>query len=177
MHDALTIKGRLRIISHGEDRILTPEEIEREVFDGRAQVEYENHNLIVNNGLAAIAKFLGGGAGSPTVGGLGVASIADLVVNRMELGNAVSPPVVVVTDTVSVVSLVYVPQLIINYVTAYSLRFSGIIRHGEMNGTTFTEEALKMANGLVFAKVNGFAVLKQANKAKQFDHDVIFARA
>lgn len=176
MYDTLAIRGRLRIISHGEDRILSPAEVEREVFDGRAQVEYENHNLIVNNGLAAIAKFLGGAAGSPTVGGLGVASIADLVVNRMELGNAVSPPVVAATDTMSVVSLVYVPQLLVGYPTAYSIRFSGIVRHSEMNGTTFTEESLKMANGVVFAKVNGFAVLKQASKAKQFDHEIVMGR-
>jgi len=30
---------------------------------------------------------------------------------------------------------------------------------------------------VVFAKVNGFAVLKQASEAKQFDHEIVLARA
>ena len=175
-HEAISVKGMFRVLSVPEDRIHTPEEVARGIRDGKIRVDYEHHNLIVNQGLQAIAKILGGGAGAPEVGGVGVFNITDLVVNRMELGNSPSPPAPVVTDIVSVVNLVYVPQLLINYAGPYTVRFSGVVRHAELNGTTFTEEALKMTNGLVFAKVNGFSVLKQVTAAKQFDHEIVFSR-
>lgn len=176
MRDLVSIRGVFRVLDIPEDCIFAPEEAEEGIRRGHISVAYESHNLIVNNGLSAIATILGGGAGSPAVGGLGVSNIADLTVTRMELGNAVSPPVPVITDTVSVASLVYVPPLLVAYPVLGGVRFIGIVRHSELNGTTFTEEALKMANGLVFAKVNGFSTVKNALHAKQFDHTILFSR-
>lgn len=177
MYDALSLRGIFRVFTHQEDHVLSPAEADAALREGRAALDHEDHNLIVNNGLAAIAKFLGGAVGAPLVGGLGVTDIRQLAITRMELGNAPTPPIPVITDTTSVGNLVYVPQILVYYVTPYAVRISGIVRHNELNGTTFTEEALKMANGLVFAKATGFSVLKVPSAAKQFDHTITMDRA
>lgn len=179
MSDRFSVRGVLRVYSviQPVEAPLVGEGLYGALYRGEATLAYETHNLIVNRGLAAIAKFLGGAAGAPVIDGSGVSDINELVVDRMELGDALVPPVPATTDIGSVVNLVYVPQVVVSYPTPYSVRFSGIVRHGEMNGTTFTEEALKMANGMVFAKVTGFSILKQVGAAKQFDHEIVFARA
>lgn len=137
---------------------------------------FEDHNLVVDQGLEAIAKFLGNNAGAPTVGGSTFGSLADITVASMELGTAVSPPEPVAGDTVGVGSLVYQPPITVSYPTAFSVMFSGVVPVGEANGVIITEEALRLANGKVFAK----ALLhwpKTSALALQVDHTITFSRS
>lgn len=149
---------------------------EQAIREGNLVQVMEHHNLIVNQGLEAIAKFLGGNAGAPTVGGGTFAELEDLVVAVMELGDATSPPSPAATDTTGVGSLIYQPPLVISYPGPYNIMFSGLLPIGEANGTTITEEALKLSNGLVFAKAT-FSRAKTSSFALQFDHTIYFARA
>lgn len=136
----------------------------------------EQHNLVVNSGMQAIAKFLGGAAGAPTVGGLAVGSIDEIVVATMQLGNAGSPPAPSDTDTVGVTSLLYQPPMSVSYPTAYSIMFSGVVPQLEAVGATFTEEALILANGKLFAR-STFSRSKGGSFALQFDHTILFSRS
>lgn len=149
---------------------------EQALREGSARQVMEHHNLILDQGLEAIAKFLGGGAGAPLVGGGSISSIDDLVVTEMELGNAASPPAPAESDTTGVSSLVYQPPVTISYPTGFSIMFSGLLPIDEAVGETITEEALKLSNGLVFAK-STFSRTKTDAFALQFDHQILFGRA
>ncbi len=171
------VKGVLRVYElRGVNSLLTAADLAAAVADGYAVKAIETHNLVVNQGLEAIAKFLGGNAAAPTVGGSTFAELMDITVGTMELGSAVAPSAPLVADTTSVSVLVYTPPIIVSYPTAYSVKFSGLVPVGEANGTTFTEEALKLVNGKVFAKTT-FSKAKTSAYALQFDHTILFARA
>lgn len=136
----------------------------------------EQHNLVVNIGMQAIAKFLGGAAGAPTVGGAAIGSLEEIVVATMQLGNAASPAAPAETDTVGVTSLLYQPPMTVSYPTAYSIMFSGVVPQLEAVGATFTEEALLLSNTKLFAR-STFSRSKGGSFALQFDHTILFSRA
>lgn len=135
----------------------------------------EHHNLIVDQGMEAIAKFLGNNAGAPTVGGATFSSLSDITVATMELGNAVSPPAPAAGDVTGVGALIYQPPVVVSYPDPYSVMFSGLLPIGEANGEVITEEALRLSNGKVFAKAT-FSRSKTNAFALQFDHTIAFAR-
>lgn len=178
MPDSLGTFGRVRctVLRPGADRVLIGEEHDRAVRDGLAWVDFDrHHNLIVNTGLQAIAKFLGNNAGAPSVGGATFASLEDLTIGSMELGVAAVPVLPAVGDTVGVSSLVYTPPLTVSYPTDYSVMFSGLLPIGEANGQTITEEAIRMRGGKLFARTT-FSRAKTSAFALQFDHTISFAR-
>ncbi len=136
----------------------------------------EKRNLVVNQGLAAPSRFLGGNVGSPTVGGVGFSSLDDLAVTTMKLGNHPSPNAPAVTDTVGIQQLVYTPTLAVTYPDAYTVQFQGAIPATDGNGLTITEEALYMRNGLLFARTI-FSMPKTSSYALLFTHSFSFSRA
>ena len=179
MRHLLSVCGRLQIYNLMNDTVLIGHDLEAACAAGAAVLAYDQHNLIVNNGLSAISRFLGNNINAPTInGGSGFSTLADLTIGTMALGSSVSPAPPVVTDSTSVATLVYSPVLSVSYPTAFSIRFSGVLPIGELIGTTITEEALKTVSGLVFAKVAlATPYMKTGANAAQFDHTITFARA
>ena len=144
--------------------------------EGTLRLVLEQHNMVVDQGIEAIACFLGNNANAPTVGGSTFGTMSDITVGTMELGTAVNPPAPMATDTAGVGSLVYQPPLTVSYPTPASIMFSGVLPIGEANGLVITEEALRLVNGKVIAKAT-FYRPKTSSNAMQFDHRILFARA
>ncbi len=155
---------------------LIGEAFARAVHDGQAWVDFDRHNLVVNIGLSAIAKFLGNNAAAPTVGGSTFADLEAITVDTMELGAAASPSEPTTGDTTGVSNLIYTPPLTVSYPDDYSVMFSGVLPVTEAIGTTVTEEALKLVNGKVFAKCI-FSRVKTGSFGLQFDHTISFSRS
>lgn len=178
MQDRLSLRGRLRVLTIPTDTALVGDALQRALERGHAAVVRDQHNLIVNQGLSVISRFLGNNANAPLInGGAGFADISDITIGSMHLGSAVAPPAPLPTDTVSVSTLVYAPVLTVTYPDAFSIQFSGVIPITELVGTTITEEALRTVSGLVFAKVTlAVPYLKTSGNAVQFDHLISFAR-
>lgn len=169
----VTVTGTLRVSRLPVNRLFTDEELVREKL-----VVREERNLLVNLGLQVFSRQLGGNVGAPTIGGSTFGSISDLVVTRMLLGNASSPAAPVTTDTTGVTAVLFEPSLVVTYPTDYSVRFTGIMPTTEGNGSTITEEALYLSNGMVFAKrVLSPGEIKDSSVALQFDHEFSFNRA
>ncbi len=156
-------------------RLLSGREMVRACAEGDARLVEETHNLVVDIGMQAIAKFLGGNAGAPLVGGSTFSSLEDLVIATMELGDTPTPPSPANGDTAGVGALVYTPPVTFTYPTPFSLMVSGVLPITEANGLTITEEALKLANGKLFAKTT-FSELKTNAYALQFDHTITWSR-
>ncbi len=147
----------------------------REVRGHRSLV-LEKDNLVVNQGLQAPSRLLGGNAGSPSIGGSGFSSLNDIAVTGMKLGNHSSPDTPDVTDTVGIQQLIYTPILFVTYPDDYSVQFQGAIPQNEADGATITEEALYMRNGLLFARTI-FSVPKTSAYSLLFTHTFSFSRA
>lgn len=149
-----------------------------EVLDGHAdRVVFEDRNLVVDIGMQVFSRMLGGNVGTPSINGSTFSSISDLAVTKMLLGKSGSPPTPTHGDTIGVYDVFYQPALTITYPTDTSIRFTGIIPSTESNGTVVTEEALYLANGLLFAKriiVPG--IVKPVGNALKFDHTFDFSR-
>ncbi len=174
----LGIQGILRVfrVESNVNRLLNADEMRQAIGEGDARMIDETHNLVVDIGLQAIAKFLGNNLNAPTVGGSTFSELADITIAAMELGTTVSPADPDVSDTLGVGTLVYSPALVFTYPTSFSIRVSGVVPVGEANGLTITEEALKLANGMLFAAATG-EWEKTEDYALQFDHTLTFARA
>jgi hypothetical protein len=168
----LSIRGRLTITRHRAPRVLTRDELNVALRRREADVVAVD-NLVVNQGLQAIACLLGNGLGSPLVGGMGFSELNNIAVWSMQIGNTVSPPTPAPTDTSGVGSLVYTitaPTLIVTYPANGQVQFSGLVPNAELNGYTLTEEALLLQNGLVFAKTTFAPEPKASSFGLQFDH-------
>ncbi len=167
--------GRLRITRTDGDAILCDEDVTR-----YGQVVFDEENLIVNYGLSAISRMIGGCAGSATVGGQGVTDPHDLAVTSMVLGNDPSPTTPANADTTGVSMPTFSPNLFVTYPSAYRVKFSGMLPKTESVGETITEEALYLkmqisGSPVVFAK-KVFSQLKTSAYALQFDHLITVAR-
>ena len=161
----------VHVIAGELDAALCPEDLAKAVRDRRAELTLCQHNLVVDTGLKAYTRFLGGNRGTPEVGGLSIISLSDLTVSRMVLGNTVNPPSPTPADATGVYTLLYTPTLAVSYPTNYSIMFSGLVPAGVAAGVTFTEEALMLSNGLVFAKTT-FLVPKRTGYSVQFSHQI-----
>lgn len=174
--ESFGVRGILRVYElHGVNSLLAADDLAAAVLDGAAVKAVETHNLVVNQGLEAIAKFLGNNLGAPSVGGSTFSTLEDITVGAMDLGSTVSPTAPANADTASVGTLVYSPPIVVTYPTPYAVKFSGLVPITEANGVTFTEEALKLRNGKVFAKAT-FSKAKTSAYALQFDHTITFTR-
>jgi hypothetical protein len=142
----------------------------------RRTLVLHKRNLVVNIGLSAISRLLGGNVGAPSVGGSGFSALDDIAVSSMVLGNHPSPTTPAVGDIVGVQQLVYTPSLSVSYPDDYSITFEGTIPQTDGNGLTITEEALLLRNGLLFARTT-FAVPKTSAAALLFTHTISFSRA
>jgi hypothetical protein len=155
---------------------LLGDDLDRAIRDGDAAHLWVQHNLVVDQGMQALATFLGNNLGAPIVGGLSLGSLADITIGSMQIGDTVSPTTPATGDTSGVGSLVYSPPLYFTYPSGgFLFQASGVIPVGECAGLTLTEEALVMRNNLVFAK----AIFSQAMPSGfglQFNHTVSFAR-
>jgi hypothetical protein len=156
MADTFYIRGRLRALAIPSDAPLIGDELQQALEDGRAQIILDQKNLIVNQGMSIISRFLGNNINAPLInGGSGFSTLSDITIGGMRLGSTVTPPLPSVTDTSSVGTLVYSPVLTVSYPTNFSIKFSGVVPITQLIGTTITEEA----------------------NAIQFDHVIDFARS
>lgn len=173
--DSFRCRGILTVTRlYRADRMLHGKEMYEALRRGEALTRCQC-NIVVDLGLSAISRLLGGGANSPTVGGTGVGDINEIAVGKMEIGNTVTPPTPAAGDTTGVGALVYTPPLVVTYPSATSVLFSGLVPATELNGTTLTEEALKLKNGKLFAKTI-FSEPKTSSFGLQFDHEIIIER-
>jgi len=179
MRESLGIVGELRVIRLSDDRLLFGDDLNRALDAGQAQIELEQKNIIVDIGLSMISRIIGGNAGLPQVyhptTPFGFSSITDIAVAKMELGNAAVPPVPAAGDTTGVGALLFTPNLTVTYPDNFSVQFSGLVPKADFDGETFTEEALLLRNGQLFAKTR-FSKAKTASFALQFDHKFTFSR-
>lgn len=178
MRDRIGIIGTLNVfrVFGSPDQPLSPHEMIRALRKGQAQLALLKRNMIVNTGLQVFSRMLGNNLGGPLIGGSGFADISDIAVGSMQLGTAVSPPAPSPTDSTGVSSLAYTPVLVAAYPDDYSIQFQGLLPMTEGNGSTFTEEALLLRNGLLFAKTT-FSEVKTSSFALQFSHTFGFGRA
>lgn len=158
-------------------RPLLGHELTQALKEGSAFQVMNHHNLVVDQGMQAITCLLGNNQGAPTVGGNTFSALGDITVATMELGNAPSPAAPAASDTVGVGSLIYQPPVTVSYSYSptFKIIFSGVLPIGEANGDTITEEALKLSNGLLFAKAT-FSRPKTNAYALQFNHSIFFTR-
>ena len=185
--DGLKVSGVLRITALRINRLLSREELALAILKGLAFPVFRGHNLVVDVGLEAMTALLGGGRGSPTVGGVGIdeSTVRDLAVVKMEVTQQVSPTAPAVGDTAlegtpeytfHVESGVGDALLTVTYPSTGQVRFSGLIPKLEKDGITFTEEGLWTNNGKLVARTT-FSKLKTTAFALQFDHTLTIARS
>lgn len=180
MNDGMRIIGRVRLTRVPAYVVepLVGYDFDRAFYDGLADIVFDEHNLVVDIGMQAIAKFLGNNMGAPTVGGSTFADLSSITVGTMEIGDAASPAAPLAGDTTGVASLVYTPPITVSYPTSTSIKFSGVIPAPELVGTILTEEALKLVNGKLFAKCNfPTPYTKTGAHGVQIDHLIQFARS
>lgn len=179
----LEATGVLRITALRINRLLSSEELALAILRGLAFPAVKTDNLVVNVGLDALAALLGGGSGSPTVGGIGIneATVRDLAVVQMLVTDQVSPTAPAAGDTVLEGGTewdfhVQYPSsgdslLTVTYPSTGQVKFSGLIPAPSKDGVTFTEEGLFSNNGLLIARTT-FSKLKTTAFALQFDHTI-----
>jgi hypothetical protein len=184
MEDKLRVTGVLRITALRINRLLSPEELALAILRGLAFPVVKSDNLVVNVGLDALAALLGGGRGSPTVGGTGIdeATVRDLGAVQMLVTDQVAPTAPAAGDTVlegstewdfHVQGGVGDSLLTVTYPSTGQVRFSGLVPKVEKDGVTFTEEGLFSNNGKLIARTT-FSKLKTTAFALQFDHTISF---
>lgn len=176
--ESLFLRGELRILSiPGEylsnDRPLAPVITQALVASGRA-VEHRYSNLIVDNGLSAVSRMLGHGLNFPSVGGGGVASVADLRVSTMKLGTTLNPtaPATGNTDISENPPSYTVSFIAVYYPSTTAVTFAGVVPQGAtaLNGLALTEEGLFLANGVMIAHVTFPPEVKLPTHAIQLEH-------
>lgn len=175
MRERTFAQGILTVTRLREDRLLSDREMDAALRRGHAEVDFCIHNHIVDIGLSVFSRLLGNNAGNPLVGGSGFADLGAITVGRMDIGRTVVPAVPADGDTVGVATLAYVPALVVSYPTDFSVKFSGLIPTTECNSFFLTEEALRLQNGMLFARTT-FNRSKNSSFALQFDHLIEFAR-
>jgi hypothetical protein len=179
MRDGFRICGKVscyRLKPVLKDRVLIGEDLTRALYDGNAIHAFTRKNLIVDQGMEALAAFFGNNMGAPLVGGSTFGSIADITIGSMELGDTVGPATPVTGSTTSVGSLIYIPPITFSYSGTFSIQVNGVLPITEAVGVTVTEEALKLVNGKVMAKCI-FSELKTNAYGLQFVHNISLARS
>lgn len=174
----IDVSGRLCIIASSFDGVLSDEQIAR--GDYGARVVFDQRNKIVDQGMQVFSRLLGGGAGAPPpIGGLSFSSLDEISVGVIEVGNVDPAPLPPADDDVTgVQDILYVPQLVVTYPTDTAVKFSGVIPSTEANGALITEEALRLRNNVVFAKISiSPGYLKVTGTALQLNHTISFSRA
>lgn len=181
--DKVRVTGVLRVTALRVNRLLSRAELALAILRGLAFPVVRADNLVVDIGLDALAALLGGGRGSPTVGGVGIdeATVRDLAVVQMLVTDQVSPTAPATSDTAlegtaewdfHVQGGVGDSLLTVTYPSTGKVQFSGLVPKTEKDGITFTEEGLFTNNGLLIARTT-FSKLKTTAFALQFDHTLI----
>jgi len=177
MHNHIGFKGELTVIEHQAERVLTPLELEHALACGDARVIAKTSNLILDSGLSALSRFLGNNAGAPLVGGVGFSSTDDLTVGEMLIGNHPSPQEPTAQDTTAALSPRLTLPVTVTYPTETSIQFEALVAISESNGISFSEEALILRNGVIFAKTTITPPkLKTSANAVQFNHRISIGR-
>ena len=182
MHDGFRMLGKvhcIKLFKEFDGKPLIGDNLERALHDGTAEKLWVRSNLIVDQGMEAIAAFFGNNQGAPVVGGSTFGALSDITIGSMELGDTVGPATPVSGNTSSVGSLIYVPPITFSYAqtsTTFSILVNGVLPITEAIGVTVTEEALKLVNGKVMAKCI-FSELKTGSYGLQFSHEITFARS
>lgn len=179
MKETFEVVGELRITSLCEGKLLFGEALDRALKAGNAHVDTVLNNLIVDIGLSVFSRLLGNNEGGAQVyspaGNFGFTELTDITVARMELGNTVIPVAPTFSDTDSVDNFLYAPNIVVTYPGNFSVQYSGLVPQTDFDGEVFTEEALLLRNGRVFAKTI-FTKAKTLAFALQFDHKISVAR-
>lgn len=159
----------------------------------------DTHNMVVDDGLSAISRLIGGGYGAPTVGaGMTTYPLTDLsgaAVGSMLLGirDGLMPPAAGDGDA-GVIPDVSIPNssgfkgsfstsgstLAVSYPTAVSVRFTATVGAGLWSDPQppITEEMLVTEMGTVFARVVlPLPVSTTLGNGLSFVHDIILSRA
>ncbi len=188
--DKLKATGMLRITALRVNRLLSREELALAILRGLAFPVVKVDNLVVDIGVDALAALLGGGSGSPTVGGIGIdtATVRDLAVVQTIATAQVSPTAPAESDASLEGSTEWDfhtqyaggagpgdSLLTVTYPGTGQVRFSGLIPKPQKDGITFTEEGLFSNNGLLIARTT-FSKLKTTAFALQFDHEIRLLR-
>ena len=187
VNEGLKVSGVLRVTALRINRLLSREELALALLKGLAFPVFREHNLVVDVGLEALAALLGGGRGSPTVGGTGIdeSTVRDLAAVKMEVTQQVSPAAPAAGDTAlegtpeytfHVTAGVGDALLTVTYPGTGQVRFSGLIPKPDKDGITFTEEGLWTNNGKLVARTT-FSKLKTTAFALQFDHTLSLVRS
>ena len=149
----VTVYGNLDVVESTFDGVLTDAQVAR--GDHGARTVFRSPNKIVDFGMQVFSRMLGGVTADATVGGVAFADLHDITVTQMVLGDSDMSGVTEIADAAvtSVGRVVSAPRLVVAYPTATSVRFSVVVASSEAVGKVITEEALHLANGIVFAKI------------------------
>ncbi len=186
MSDGIRACGRLRIYRTGVNRRFT-------------ECLVDTHNLIVDDGLSAISRLIGGGYGVPVVGAgvttYPLSALSGASVSTMLLGTRDALPAPLPGDgDAGPIPTVDVPAgggfrgqftavggtLAISYPTPTSVRFTAYAGTGQWNDPNppITEEMLLTEMGTVFARVVlPIPVNTTSSSGLSFVHDIILSRA
>lgn len=159
-----------------------------EVFDFRCL-----ENLVVNVGLDALAALIGGGFGTPSVGGdtysPGTVCRGDqsppvgVFVERLDLGLVTAPPAPTATDSglfgpTAYSARIRDSELAVSYPLTGTVAFTTLVPAGTLDGEDFTEEGLFLASGKLFSRrVISPAYHKLIGKQLQVIHTLRIERA
>lgn len=186
MSSKLKVTGELRITALRINRLLSSEELALAILRGLAFPVVKAENLIVWQGLTALTALLGGGSGSPVVGGdtMDEATVRDLAVVQMLVTKQTSPSAPVGFDTGLEGSTEWEfhtkyaggagpgdSLLTVSYPNPLQVKFSGLIPQPDKGDETFTEEGLFSNNSKLIARTT-FSKLKTTAFALQFDHTI-----
>jgi hypothetical protein len=186
MRDSLCVTGRLRVYETDLNRRFT-----RKLVD--------THNLVVDDGLSAISRLLGGGHGVPAVGaGLTtypLVALSGAAVGTMLLGtrDGLSPPTggdgdlgpIPPGDVASGGGFrgqfsTAAGTLVVTYPSALAVTFTATADAGAWNAPNppITEEMLLTEMGTVFARVVlSLPVQTTSSNGLAFIHDILLSRA
>jgi len=181
----MKIQGVLRVIEHPFDRVLSTPELLIALRRGLAH-EVVRSNMVVNIGLDALMALLGGGQGSPTVGGtvFTAATYPTLFVRQMRVTEQVAPTAPAAGDSALQGTPVWTfdsvgggdALMTVTYPSGGQVRFSGVVPAISLNGKTLTEEGLFSQAGKLIARTT-FSKVKTSAFGLQFEHTLSLARA
>ena len=154
---------------------------------GEGNPVLQKDNIILDGGLSCMAVLLGGAKGAPYGSGLStnqpviqsntIGTQTDVTPVVMEIGNANHPTSLNASDTNGCTTVVLLPHTYVLYPTATSVSYVGLIPPTVLSAYTLTEEALRVGNGIVFAKTNfSITTLASLTVGYAFAHTFTFAR-
>jgi hypothetical protein len=154
---------------------------------GESDYVLQKSNIILDGGLSCMAVLLGGAKGAPYGSGTNtnqpiiqsktIGTQSDVTPVVMEIGNSNSPTSLNATDTNGCTNVVLLPHVYVIYPTATSVSYVGLIPPTVLASNTLTEEALRVGNGVVFAKTNfSIAIMPTLTVGYAFAHTFSFSR-